>query len=703
MKKKKKKKRKTNPSPPTKKKLVRLVSGVFKTTPGVTFNYKQVAKILDIKDPNIRKEIIVVLKKLVDDGYLNEHKKGSYSLDSDKTVYTGVIKNTNKKGLYIAHSSCSEVFIDKAFSNFAITGDKVEYIIFAKKKSGFRGEIVRVFERQKASFTGVLDPVSLCFLIPDDKSLYFDIFIPPKNVSPAYINKKLLVNIESWSVGQKSPVGKIKKVLGEKDSVNSEMRSIIYNYGFSSVFSEEVLSKANKISDFISKKNSISRLDYRQVVTFTIDPEDAKDFDDALSVKKLGPDSWEVGVHIADVSHFVAPNSVLDEEAYKRGTSVYLCDRVVPMLPENISNNVCSLKPNIDRFAFSIIFEINSTGRVLDFKICETIIHSNHRFTYKEAQETIDTKSGPFFEELIVLNRIYKKLRKKRFNTGSINFESSEIKFVLNNRKEPIKTFKKPVLDSNHLIEEFMLLANKTIAEFISLKNLEFIYRIHDSPDMEKITALSKIIKPLTLKNTPSLSLGLNNLLSDVNGKKEQKLIETLVLRSMAKAVYSTNNIGHFGLGFNFYSHFTSPIRRYPDLITHRLLKLYLKSVSFSEKFKLDDVCSHCSKMEKNAISAERASSKFMQAKFLSKKIGEVFSGIISGVTEWGFYVELIENGCEGLVRAATLKDDHYIYNEKQHSLIGINTKRIFLLGSVVKIKVASVSLEKHQINFTII
>ena len=703
MKKKKKKKRKINPSPPTKKKLVRLVSGVFKTNPEVNFNYKQVAKILDIKDPNIRKEIVFVLKKLVDDGYLNERKKGSFSLDRGKTVYAGFIKNTNKKGVYISHDASSEVFVDKAFSNFAVAGDKVEYIIFAKKKSVFKGEIVRVFERHKTSFTGVIDPSSLCFLIPDDKSLYFDVFIPPKNVSPAYINKKLLVNIESWSVGQKSPVGKIKKVLGEKDSVNSEMRSIIYNYGFSSVFSEEVLSKANKISDFISKKDSISRLDYREVVTFTIDPEDAKDFDDALSVKKLGPDSWEVGVHIADVSHFVAPNSVLDDEAYKRGTSVYLCDRVVPMLPENISNNVCSLKPNVDRFAFSIIFKINSTGVVLDFKICETIIHSNHRFTYKEAQETIDTKSGPFFEELIVLNRIYKKLRKKRFNTGSINFESSEIKFVLNKRKEPINTFKKPILDSNHLIEEFMLLANKTIAEFISLKGLEFIYRIHDSPDMEKINAISKIIKPLTLKNTGSLSLGLNNLLSDVNGKKEQKLIETLVLRSMAKAVYSTNNIGHFGLGFNFYSHFTSPIRRYPDLFIHRLLKLYLEKSSSSEKFNLDDVCSHCSKMEKNAISAERASSKFMQAKFLSKKIGEVFSGIISGVTEWGFYVELIENGCEGLVRAATLKDDHYIYNEKQHSLIGINTKRLFLLGSVVKIKVASVSLEKNQINFTII
>ena len=703
MKKKNKKKRKINPSTPTKKKLVRLISGVFKTNPGVNFNYKQVAKILDIKDSNIRKEIVVVLKKLVDDGYLNEHKKGSFSLDGGKTVYAGFIKNTNKRGVYIAHGASSEVFIDKAFSHFAIAGDKVEYIIIAKKKSGFKGEIVRVFERHKTSFTGVLDPASLCFLIPDDKSLYFDVFIPPKIVSPAYINKKLLVNIESWSVGQKSPVGKIKKVLGEKDSVNSEMRSIIYNYGFSSVFSEEVLSKANKVSDYISKKDTISRLDLREVVTFTIDPEDAKDFDDALSVKKLGYDSWEVGVHIADVSHFVAPNSVLDDVASKRGTSVYLCDRVVPMLPENISNNVCSLKPNIDRFAFSIIFKINSAGRVLDFKICETIIHSNHRFTYKEAQETIDKKSGPFFEELIVLNRIYKKLRKNRFNSGSINFESSEIKFVLNKRKEPIKTFKKTILDSNHLIEEFMLLANKTIAEFISLKNLDFIYRVHGSPDMEKITALSKIIKPLTLKNTNSLSLGLNNLLSDVNGKKEQKLVETLVLRSMAKAVYSTNNIGHFGLGFNFYSHFTSPIRRYPDLITHRLLKLYLKKNSSSEKFKLDDVCSHCSKMEKNAISAERASSKFMQAKFLSKKIGEVFSGIISGVTEWGFYVELIENGCEGLVRAATLKEDHYIYNEKQHSLIGINTKRIFLLGSVVKIKVASVSLEKHQINFTII
>ena len=271
---------------------------------------------------------------------------------------------------------------------------------------------MRVFERNKTSFTGVLDPASLCFLIPDDKSLYFDVFIPPKNVSPAFVNKKLLVSVESWSSEQKSPVGKIKKVLGEKDSVNSEMRSIIYNYGFSSIFSDEILSKANKISDFISKKDSVSRLDYREVVTFTIDPEDAKDFDDALSVKKLGPDSWEVGVHIADVSHFVTPNSVLDEEAYKRGTSVYLCDRVVPMLPENISNNVCSLKPNVDRFAFSIIFKINSSGTVLDFKICETIIHSNHRFTYKEAQETIDTKSGPFFEELIVLNRIYKKLRK---------------------------------------------------------------------------------------------------------------------------------------------------------------------------------------------------------------------------------------------------------------------------------------------------
>jgi ribonuclease R len=698
---KKKNKQKNKPVGFSNKRLYNFISDIFKNNPSAKFNYKQIAKKLNIKDENIRKQIIVVLKKMLSTGFLEERQKGSFFLGSFKNSATGVVKNSNKKGVYVVLDNGLEVFVDKQNSCFALADDRVELVLFSKKNKKQQGEIVSVLERNKLAFTGFLDPTSLCFLIPDDNNLYFDIFIPQKDVDLSFVNKKLLVGISSWSNKQKSPVGKIKKVLGEKDSSTSALRSIVYNYGFSPVFSPKTLSFANNISDAVSVADYSARLDYRDVPTFTIDPEDARDFDDALSVKKIQRDVWEVGVHIADVSHFVKSNDLLDKEAFKRATSVYLSDRVIPMLPENISNHVCSLKPNVDRLAYSVLFKIKTPGEVLDFKICETVIHSNYRFTYKSAQEVINKKQGVFCKELLVLDNIYKKLRSQRFSNGSINFESSEIQFVLNKKNDPINVYKKEILSSNHLIEEFMLLANKTIAKHICLKELGFIYRVHESPDLEKIDSLSKIIKPLSLslKNTDCLSNSLNDLLSVVKGKKEEKLIETLVLRSMAKAVYSTRNIGHFGLGFDFYSHFTSPIRRYPDLITHRLLKRYLSSRSFSEAKNLDNICSHCSKMEKNAVSAERASSKYMQTKYLSNKIGCVFSGVVSGVTEWGFYVEL-SNGCEGLVRLSSLKDDHYVYNEKQHSLTGVNSKRLFLLGSVVKIKVKSVSLEKSQTNF---
>ncbi len=539
---------------------------------------------------------------------------------------------------------------------------------------------------------------------------FFDIFLPQKSVKSSYLNKKVLVQVEEWNSKFKNPVGEVVEVVGPIDDHSTEINSILFDYGFAPKFPKDVLFSAKKIPSNISKKEIKKRIDARAFPTFTIDPKDAKDFDDALSVRKLKNKNWEIGVHIADVSYYVLEGGVMDQEALKRATSVYLVDRVVPMLPEFLSNNLCSLKPEEDRLSYSVFFEITSAGKLIDYNIAKTVIHSDFRFTYSEAQKIIDTKKGKMAEELSLLDKIAKILRKKRFQNGSINFESNEVKFILDEKNNPIDVYFKTPLDSNHLIEEFMLLTNKTVAEHIERVNKEtvnFVYRVHSNPDYDKIKSLNNVIKKFGFsiknKDPKTIYASLNSLLKKTRGSAEQKLVDTLVVRSMAKAVYTTNNIGHYGLGFAYYSHFTSPIRRYPDLIVHRLLTALLFAEKTINKPVLEKLCKHCSEREKVATQAERDSVKYMQVKFLQNKIGNKYSGVISGVTEWGLYVEIINNGCEGLVKINSLKDDHYIYEEKEYALIGYKTKNIYQLGQKVKIIIKKADLKKRQLDFILV
>ena len=500
------------------------------------------------------------------------------------------------------------------------------------------------------------------------------------------------------------------EVIGEINDHNTEINSILYDYGFSPKFPDKVEKSANKISETISEEEVSKRLDIRKTTTFTIDPKDAKDFDDALSVKKLNNGNWEVGVHIADVSHYVEKGEIIDKEAVERATSVYLVDRVIPMLPEILSNNICSLKPNVDRLAYSILFEMDEKANLIDYKISKTVIHSDVRFTYQTAQDVIDNNEGKLKSELLLLDKLSKNLRKKRQQNGSINFESTEVKFILDKESNPVDVYFKESLSTNHLIEEFMLLANKTVAKHIGFPKKDaksFVYRVHDLPDTDRISTLNNIVKKfghsINNENSNKLSESLNNLLKKVKGKNEQQMVETLTIRSMAKAVYTTSNIGHYGLAFDYYSHFTSPIRRYPDLIVHRLLTKYMNGGNSINKEELEKVCKHCSEMEKTASRAERDSIKFMQVKFLQNRIGEVYEGVVSGVTEWGLYVEIVENKCEGLVKVSSIKDDHYIFDEKKYALIGYRSKATYQLGQKVKIKIQRADLERKQMDFILV
>ena len=696
-----------------KPKLKNTILPLFYDHPERTYNYKQIAELLKIHDQEITKLVFVVLEELTESGNLQSVQRGKYKLKSRSGTICGTVDMQRQGFGYIVSEEVEKpVLVSSRNLNHAMDGDKVKVSLYAiRKNQPPEGEVVEIVERAKSTFVGIISKSrNFAFCVPSGK-VGFDLFIPNENLKGAKDGQKVVAKIIEWPASAKNPIGEIIEVLGDVGDNNAEMHAILAEYDLPLRFPENVLKAAEKIPDVISEEEIKLRRDMRGVTTITIDPLDAKDFDDALSIRKLDNGFWEVGVHIADVSHYMKPGSILDEEAYSRATSVYLVDRVVPMLPEKLSNGVCSLRPNEDKLCFSAIFQLNDQAEIQNQWFGRTVIHSNKRFAYEEAQAIIETGEGELKDEVLNLFRLSVNLREARFKKGSIAFERVEVKFNIDENGKPLSVYFKEAKESNQLVEEFMLLANKRVAELIG--NPEdhktprtFVYRIHDKPDPEKLVNFNHFIHKfgfgLLLGSPGQITSSMNQLMTNVRGKKEQNVIETLAIRTMAKAVYSTRNIGHYGLSFGFYTHFTSPIRRYPDVMVHRLLERYLEGGKTANAQKYEDMCKHSSDMENKAASAERSSIKYKQVEFMQDKIGEEFSGVISGVTDWGMFVEL-ENKCEGMVSVNTLDDDFYIFDEKNYCLEGRHSHRIFQLGDEVKIEILRANLEKKQLDFRLI
>ena len=595
-----------------------------------------------------------------------------------------------------------------------MNNDKVKISLCAKRKhQKVEGQVIEIIEHANTSFVGTLKvSKNYAFLLTESNTLANDIFIPKEKLKGGKDGDKAVVKITEWPENAKNPFGQVIDVLGKAGDNTTEMHAILAEYGLPYTYPQAVEAAAEKISAEITEEDYAEREDMRDVITFTIDPKDAKDFDDALSIRQLKPGLWEVGVHIADVSHYVKEGSIIDKEAVKRATSVYLVDRTIPMLPERLCNFICSLRPDEEKLAYSVIFEMNEKAEVKDYRIRHTVIKSNRRFTYEEAQQTIETGEGEYKEEILELNRLAQILRERRLSAGAINFDRCEVKFEIDEKGKPLSVYFKESKEANKLIEEFMLLANRTVAEHIgkvpkNKKPKVFPYRIHDLPDPDKLDNLSQFIARFGYKirtggSKVEVSKSINRLLGDIEGKKEQNLIETVSLRAMQKARYSIYNIGHYGLAFDFYTHFTSPIRRYPDLMVHRLLTRYLAGGRTAQADKYENLCEHSSAMEQTAASAERASIKYKQVEFMSERIGVVYDGVVSGVTEWGLYVEINENKCEGMIPMRDLGDDFYEFDEKNYCLIGRRHHQKFSLGDPLKIKVARANLEKKQLDFVL-
>ncbi len=710
----KKKKNKNKSGNINKNALKNQILGVFSNNSTQAFNYKQIAKRLNSNNPAEKKLIASILSELVNNGSLTEIYQGKYKIASKGGYIIGKVDLTKGGYAYIISDETEEdVFVSQRNLNHALDGDTVKVYCFARKKHlKPEGEVIEILHRKKSTFVGIVETSkNLAFLIPDSKAS-FDLFIPLDKLNGAKNGDKAIGKITDWPVKAKNPFGEIIEVLGRPGEHEVEMHAILAEYGLPYKFPKEIEKAAEQIDETITKEEISKRKDFRKIATFTIDPYDAKDFDDALSIQQLKNGNWEVGVHIADVTHYVTTKSELDQEALERGTSVYLVDRVVPMLPEKLSNNVCSLRPHEEKLCYSAVFEINNKAEVLNQWFGRTIIFSDRRFTYEEAQEIIETKKGDLCNEVLKLHELAQILRQERYANGSIAFERMEVKFNIDEFGKPLGVFYKENKESNQLIEEFMLLANKKVAEFIgkpgkgkSVKT--FVYRVHDEPNSEKLEAFNTFIKrfgyTLKMNSRKSISESLNSLMDEVRGKKEQNLIETLAVRSMAKAIYTTDNVGHYGLYFEYYTHFTSPIRRYPDMMVHRLLDSYLNDAKSKNKDKYEEMCQHSSDMEKRAAEAERASIKYKQVEFMSDKIGQQFAGIITGVTDWGLFVEIEENKCEGLVAIRELDDDFYELDEDNYCLIGKKFQKKYQLGDTVQIEVIRTDLSKKHLDFTLV
>lgn len=693
-----------------KKNLKKAILSIMYAEPNQVVNYKQIASFLGIKDADSRKLVMASLEELHDNGYLDKQGMGKFRLKSKSAYVMGVLE-LQPRGVaqVISEEVETPIMVDSRNLLHAMSGDKVRVRLFARrKKQNVEGEIVEILERAKTQYVGTVEKVrEFAFFVPAGKSS-FDIFIPFEYLNNAKDGQKAIAEIIEWPANAKSPVGKIMEVLGDKGENDAEMHAILAEFQIPWKFQAKVEKAAEKIPDAIPETEYETRRDLRKITTFTIDPADAKDFDDALSLQKLPNGNIEIGIHIADVSHYIKPGTLLDEEAYERATSVYLVDRVSPMLPEKLSNGVCSLRPNEDKLCFSAVFEMNDNADVVRQWFGKTIINSDRRFSYEEAQQIIETGTGDFSEEILKLNSLAEKLRHNRFHHGSIAFDRVEVKFEIDENGKPLSVYFKESKEANKLIEEFMLLANKKVAELIGKPAARqapktFVYRIHDRPDPEKLMNFNNFIHKfgwgIQVVSPKSIAVSMNKLLQNIKGRKEQNIVEMLAIRAMAKAEYSTRNIGHYGLGFDFYTHFTSPIRRYPDVMVHRLLERYLAGGRSVDPVKYEEMCKHASDMETRAANAERASIKYKQVEFMQDRVGEVFKGVISGVTEWGLYVEL-ENKIEGMIPISEIDDDFYIFDENNYQLRGKHGGKIYQLGNEIRIKIWRTNLEKKQLDF---